>query len=338
MRIKSFALIFLCAAALAAASVSVTVAPCLITKGMDCWINWSVSGAAADRVTITIWRGTALVQQLSDVPSGAGTNEKAWPVPPALASGEYTFRVSTADGLAQGECQGEIRDRGIYTDPAAPAGALPRGTSVSIGWRAFGIVPGIQPAYLDLYRAGTYVGLAAIDVMNSSHGCGRSTTWVVGDLLDPATESPLPEKAPGGSGYRLRIRDHGGSHHAESGEFSIAVPFNPQLLRDRLKAVARIPVWPVAGCPACGDVSLAGLWPVLLDAPAGCRIELWTAGHSLGMLVEAGEAQQRATRRIDFGDSFPKLKLGRNVFELRLFDDQGVLLQAQPVALNLKPN
>jgi len=338
MKIKSFILAFLCAAALGAAAVSVTVAPCLICKGTDCWINWSVTGSAADRVAITIWRGTTMVEQFSDVPSGTGTNEKVWPVPLALASGEYTFRVSTVDGLAQGECRGEIRDLGIYTDPAAPAGALPRGTALSISWRAFGIVPGIQPAYLDLYRAGTYIGLAAIDVMNSSHGCGRSTTWVAGDLLDPATEIPLAEKAPGGGGYRIRIRNQAGSHYAESGEFSILVPFDPQLLKDRLKAVTRVPVWPAPGCPTCGDVSLASLWPVLRDAPAGCRIELWTAGHSLGRLVEAGEAQQRATRRIDFGGSFTKLQQGRNVFELRLFDDKGVLLQTQPLALNLKSN
>jgi hypothetical protein len=336
MKSKLFILAFLCAAALAAASVSVTVAPCLVTKGMDCWINWSVSGSAADKVTITILHGAATVEQFADVPSGAGTNEKTWPVPPALASGEYTFRVTTADGLAQGETKAEIRDKGIITDPGAPSGALARGSSLSIGWRAYGIVPGIQPAYLDLYRAGTLVGLAAIDAMNSSHGCGRSTTWIVGDLLDPVTEMPLPAKAPGGSGYRIRIRNHAGSTFAESGEFSILVPFNPQVLKDRLKAVARIPVWPVPGCPSCGDVSLAGLWPVLLDAPAGCRIELWTAGRSLGMLAEAGEAPQRASRRIDFGDSFQKLKLGRNVFELRLFDDKGALLQSQPTVLNYK--
>ncbi len=336
MKSKLFIPAFLCAAALSAASVSVTIAPCLVTKGMDCWINWSVSGSAAERVTITIWRGAAMAEQFSDVPSGAGTNEKTWLVPLAQASGEYTFRVATADGLAQGEAKAEIRDQGIFTDPSAPSGALTRGSSLSIGWRAYGIVPGIQPAYLDLYRAGTLVGLAAVDAMNSSHGCGRSTTWIVGDLLDPATELPLPAKAPGGSGYRIRIRDHSGSTFAESGEFSIRVPFNPQVFKDRLKAVARIPVWPVPGCPACGDVALAALWPVLLDAPAGCRIELWTAGRSLGMLAEAGEVPQRTTRRIDFGDSFAKLKLGRNVFELRLFDDKGTLLQAQPVALNLK--
>jgi hypothetical protein len=66
-------------------------------------------------------------------------------------------------------------------------------------------------------------------------------------------------------------------------------------------------------------------------------VELWHAGRSLGKLIEAGAAGRRmASRRIDFGNSFPQLKQGGSGFELRVFDNRGKLLHTQAVVLNYK--
>jgi len=339
MKIKAFLLLIALSGALAAASVKVYTDPCLITKGKDCTIFWSVSGASADKVNITIWRGGTLAQQFLNVPNAPGENQKVWPVPLSLASGEYTFRVATTDNLAQGEYKGNIKNKGIYTDPNTPSGILTIGTPISFHWESFGLLqtPGV---YFDLYRSGVLVGCIGWGYLSSLTPCGRTYTWIVGDLKDPQDPEggdPLEEKAPAGSGYKIRIRNSDGSFTAETGTFAIAGNINPSRFKDRFRRISRIPVFPGPGCPMCGEVQLSDLLEIIQSEPGAHVVELWHAGRALGKLFEAGAAGRRsASRRIDFGNSFQQLKQGGSGFELRIFDNRGKLLHTQAVVLNFK--
>ncbi len=338
MKIKSFILAFLCAAALSAASVWVDTDPCLVVKGQNCEILWSVSGMTAAKVNISILQGSTVVQQFLDVPNASGDNSKIWPVPASLAPGSYKFRVATVGPLvAQGECVKEIRDKGIYTDPNTPSGTLIMGNSVTITFKAFGIYPGVQPAYFDLYRSGTLVGLAAANQMSSTlNFCGMPVEWPVGQLVD-ADGEPLAEKAPAGSGYKIRIRNSSGDYWAETGTFTIARRFNPGEIRDLSKGLTHIPVWPVPGCPQCGEVQLEDLWKILEGDPDVQEIQLWHGNRMLAKLVERGAVARRlAGRRVEFGDSFARLRQGGAGFELRLLAAGGRLLGTQAVAMDYK--
>lgn len=328
-----FLLLTLPAFAAVPAIKDVWVNPCLVVKGENCTIEWTREGDMNGLVDISFWRGASKEAEIADVPNPPGQNQKIWPVPTGLPAGKYAIRVETNDGQYQAQTENYLDQKGMVV-VSGPSGSLPLGTPVSFSWHGFGL--GISPTTThDLYRNGVLVGRIGTADTSHSSGCGRTAGWTVGDLIDPSTEGPLPDKAPAGSGYRIRVTSYSGQYFDETDAFTILL--DPNVLKERLKLVTRVPVWPAPGCPACGEVQLAGLWPVLQGAAAGCRVELWySTVRSLGMLVEAGEAQQRSSRRIDFGDSFQKLKLGRNVFELRLFDDKGVLLQVQPVALNLK--
>jgi hypothetical protein len=206
---------------------------------------------------------------------------------------------------------------------------------MQFGWRGWGLA-GSSGAYFDLYRSGVLVGPIGADVMNSSHGCGRSYSWTVGNLHDPDTDMPLPEKAPMGNDYRIRIRTHDGAYYAEIGPFAITVQIHPGAF-NRFKKIARIPVWPVPGCPECGEVQLQDLWQIIESSPEVQEVQLWQGGRMLAKLVERRAARMRlANRRVEFGNAFAKLRQGGAGFELRLLGAEGKLLDTQAVVLNLK--
>jgi hypothetical protein len=323
------------ALAATAATITVGVSPCLVTKGTPCTIEWTSTGTMAAKVNVSVRLGTVVVQQYLNRDNSPGSNEIAWSVPSSLLTGEYTFRVVTTDNLVQGEWKSEIRDRGIYTDGGSYSSTYVLGSKMNFGWRGWGL-PYSSGAYFDLYRSGVLVGPIGADAMNSSHGCGRSASWVVGELHDPDTDTPLPEKAPMGSDYRIRIRTHDGAYYSEIGPFAITVQIHPGAF-NRHKHIARIPVWPVPGCPMCGEVQLQELWQIIESSPEVQEVQLWHGGRMLAKLAERGVAARRLSgRRVEFGGSFALLQKGGAGFELRLLGASGKLLGTQAVVLNLK--
>ena len=335
MKIRPFMLLLGLAAAASAATITVDVYPCLVTKGQPCIIEWTSTGTMAAKVNVSVRLGTVVVQQYLNWDNAPGSNEITWSVPTSLLTGEYTFRVATTDNLVQGEWKSEIRDRGIYIDPGTYSSSYVLGTKMNFGWRGWGL-PGSSGVYFDLYRSGVLVGPIGADVMNSSHGCGRSSSWVVGELYDPETDMPLPEKAPMGNDYRIRVRTHDGAYYAEIGPFAITVQINPGAF-NRYKHIARIPVWPVPGCPMCGEVQLQELWKLFEGSPDVQEIQLWSGGRMLAKLAERGAVARRlAGRRVEFGDVFAKLRQGGAGFELRLFAAGGRLLGTRAVVLDYK--
>ncbi len=338
MKIRAFVLLMTLAMAASAATINVNVYPCLVAKGQPCTIEWNSSGAMADRVNVSVLLGTVVVQQYLNWDNASGENEITWSVPMSLLTGEYTFRVATTDNLVQGEWKAEIRDKGIYTNPGNYSSNYVLGTQMNFGWQAFGFFPPMQPAYFDLYRSGTLVGPIGANTMGkfNGYGCGNSHQWTVGDLYDPDTDMPLPEKAPPGNDYRIRVRNHDGAFYSEIGPFAIIVQIHPGWL-SRFKKISRIPVGPVPGCPECGEVQLEELWKILENGPDVQEVQLWHGGRMLARLVERRAARMRlADRRVEFGGAFAQLRQGGAGFELRLFDVNGRLLGTQAVVLNLK--
>jgi hypothetical protein len=339
MKMKSFVLAFLCAAALGAASVEVQTTPCLIVRGEDCWIEWTVSGMTADKVNISVLQGNTAVQQFLNVANAPGQNQKTWHVPASLAPGTYKFRVAAAGAAGvQGECVREIRDRGIYINPNTFSGTLALGDKVPATYWAFGFSSN-QVVYFDLYRNGTLVGIAAANFTHDHfHFCEMPVTWTVGQLVDEEYWEPLAEKAPPGTGYKIRLRVSGtGGYFADAGTFTIARRFDPSGIRDLSKDLVHIPVWPVPGCPMCGEVQMQELWKIFESSPDVREIQLWQGGRLLARLAERGAAARRlAGRRVEFGGSFAQLRKGGAGFELRLFAAGNRLLRTQAVILDFK--
>ena len=339
MKIKSFLLVFLCAAALGAASVWVETEPCLIVRGENCIIMWSVSGVTADKVNITILQGNTAVKQFLNVTNVAGDNEKTWAVPASLAPGNYTFKVATAGAVVvQGQCVKEIRDRGIYINPNTFSGTLMLGNQVAATYRAFGFSSN-QAVFLDLYRNGALVGIAAANFTHDHfHPCEMPVTWTVGTLVDEESWEPLAEKAPAGDGYKIRLRVSGQTgYFADAGTFTIARRFDPGTIRDLSKGLSRVPVRPIPGCPMCGEVQLQELWKLFESSPDVQEIQLWHGNRMLAKLAERGAVARRlAGRRVEFGNAFAKLRQGGAGFELRLLAASGRLLRTQAVVLSLQ--
>lgn len=317
-----------------AASINVAcVNPCLIVKGEECEIEWLTTGAMDDHVNITIWHGGAKVAEIPNVPNVAGTNKKIWLVPAGLPTGKYLFRVATVDGLVQDQTEHFVNVKKLVLVDG-PSGSLVKGSLISFSWHAFGL--GISPdLYVDLYRNGVFVNRLEVNEMNCSFGCGTGTGWVVGNLTDPATDEPLPETAPAGGGYKIRISSMTGQYFDESATFTIVEKFDPGKFV-RFRRISRIPVFPEPGCPMCGEVQLSDLLEIIQNEPGAHVVELWHAGRSLGKLFEVGAGRRRSAMRIDFGNSFPQLKQGGGGFELRVFDNRGKLLHTQAVMLNFK--
>jgi len=339
VRIKVTGLVFILVAFLAvspaAASITVTTDPCLIVKGQNCTIGWTSYGTMADRVNVTVWYGATLVTQFNNVPNvvGGTENTQVWPMPSSAATGTYKFRVATIDGLVQGESEQPVNERGLYLAGPGPSGTLEMDSSCPIGWHGFGL-PGSSGAVLDLYRSGALVGQIGIDVMNSSHGCGRTYYWKVGHLLDPATEEPAAETVPAGAGYFIRVRQMSGSYYADTSQFAIALNFD--WLRDKFRHLRRISIYRIPKgpdpCPMCAELQLQEFFEVMKLAPKRYEVELWASGKSLGRLIKSSQAQ-RPVQRIDFGDAFAQLEKGGGGFELRVFDARGRLVHKQAVTL-----
>ena len=335
MKAKVLALCLLTAVPVSAAAISgVWASPCLVVKGQECTIEWTRTGQMAAQVNITLWLAGAKQAEIPNVPNPEGKNERAWMVPAGLPTGKYVFRVATTDGLFKGEAEHFLDQKGLVI-VSGPSGSVLLGSGISFSWHGFGL--GLSPTtYHDLYRNGALVGRIGTADMSHSSGCGRSAGWTVGELLDPNTEEILPEKAPAGSGYRIRVTSYGGQYYGETDAFSIVAKLDPGWVQHRFKLVNRIPVWPVPGCPQCGEVQLEDLWKILEGDPDVQEIQLWQGGRMLAKLAERGAVARRlAGRRVEFGDAFAKLRQGGAGFELRLLASGGRLLRTQAVVLEM---
>lgn len=337
MKAMLLVLLLLTAAPFFAVSISsVRANPCLVVKGEECTIEWTRSGAMAGHVHITLWLGGVKRAEIPNVPNPEGNNEKSWMVPASLPTGKYIFRVTTIDGLFQGESEHHLDQRGMVF-VGGPYGTVVMGSAVSYAWHGFGL--GLsQPTYHDLYRNGALVGRIGTSDMSHSSGCGRADGWIVGQLVDPNDDDlVLSETVPTGGGYRIRVSNSGGQYFGESADFTITMIIDPNHLLKRFKLITRIPVGPVPGCPMCGEVQLQELWEIFESSPNVQEIQLWQGGRMLGKLAERGAAGRRlASRRMEFGSSFAQLQRGGSGFELRLLDAQGKLLHTQAVALDYK--
>ena len=337
MKTKLLALFLLAALPTFAASISgVWARPCLIVKGQECTIEWTRTGPMAGQVNITLWLAGGEQAEIANVPNVEGHNEKNWMVPASLPTGKYLIRVSTADGMFHDESEHYLDQRGLVF-VGGPYGTVTLGSPMSYAWHGFGL--GLsQPTYHDLYRNGALVGRIGSNDMSHSSGCGRSDGWIVGHLVDPNDdELVIAETVPTGSGYRIRVSNSGGGYTCESDPFTIIAKIDPGRFKAFSKIPSHIPVWPVPGCPMCGEVQLQELWEFFESSPDVQEIQLWQGNRMLAKLAERGAVARRlAGRRVEFGAAFAKLRQGGAGFELRLLAAGGRLLGTQAVALDLK--
>ena len=342
MRIRTAYLVVLSVAFLAgslsAFSISVYVDPCLIVKGQNCSIVWASYDPIGERVNVSVWYGSTLVAQFKNVPHimGGKENTQVWHVPASAVTGKYKFRVTTIDGLVQGEHEGLVDAQGIAFAQPGPGGTLEMDSMYTVSWHAFGVGPSVSGVYIELYRSGAFAGLIGMETINSTHGCGRSYSWQVGHLYDADAMEPTDETVPAGSGYSIRIRQMSGSFYVNSGQFTISQNFD--WLRDKFSHMRRIPVYRIPrgpdSCPMCAELQLQEFFEVMKSAPKRYEVELWASGKSLGRLIKPSQGTQ-PIQRIDFGNSFPQLEKGGSGFELRVFDARGRLAHSQAVTLQL---